>query len=86
MKENNEPNPQKIEPSILNIEDLRRQTLEVLDELRAGTMKHYVAKEFVNGVGKVIGSLKVSLEYAALRKETPLIPFLESDSKKALTE
>jgi hypothetical protein len=76
-------NPTLIEPSIKNIEDLRRQTLEVLDELRAGTMKHYTAKEFTNGVGKVIGSIKCELEYAALRREVPYIPFLHGLNREA---
>lgn len=41
------------------------------DPRRAGQVK-----EMTNAAGKVIGSLKLELEYATLRKELPNIAFL----------
>jgi hypothetical protein len=60
-----------------NIEQLRDQLLDVFLETRAGTTKHYVAKETTNTAGKILGSIKLELEYAAMRGEKPEIAFLD---------
>jgi hypothetical protein len=46
----------------------------------AGALKPKEAGELANVAGKMINSAKVQLEYYALRKETPSIKFLESDT------
>lgn len=60
-----------------NMTDARLETVKIFDELRAGGMKRADAKELNNTIGKIIGTTKVQLEYAALRKEAPEIPFLK---------
>lgn len=63
-----------------SIEDVREQLAEVFKDLRAGAIKHKDAAELNNSAGKIINSLKVELDYYALRKEKPNIKFL-SDGK-----
>lgn len=56
---------------------LRDELAEVFDQLKSGTIKPKDAGELANVAGKMINSAKVQLEYYALRKETPNIPFLK---------
>lgn len=49
--------------------------------LRAGTIKPSEAAELANIAGKMIKSAKVQVEYYALRKEAPTIPFLRQDDE-----
>jgi hypothetical protein len=57
--------------------ELRDELAKVFEELRNGTIKPKEAGELANVAGKMINSAKVQLEYHALRKTTPKIPFLE---------
>lgn len=57
-------------------EALRDELANVFSDLRAGKMKPGTAAELANVAGKMINSAKVQVEYYALRKETPNIPFL----------
>lgn len=57
--------------------ELRDELAEVFDQLKAGVIKPKEAGELANVAGKMINSAKVQLEYHALRKSTPDIPFLE---------
>lgn len=57
--------------------DLRNELAEVFDQLKSGQIKPKEAGELANVAGKMINSAKVQLEYHALRKTTPKIPFLE---------
>lgn len=59
-----------------NVIQLRNQLCQVFGELRDNSIRVPVAKELVNTAGKIINSVKLELEYAALRKETPVIEFL----------
>lgn len=59
-----------------NVIELRKELCTVFDELKDKSIRHQVAKELVNAAGKIINSVKLELEYAALRKETPVIEFL----------
>lgn len=54
---------------------LRNKLLEVFDQLGANKIQGGKAKEMSNAAGKIISSVKVQLEYAAQRKERPVIPF-----------
>lgn len=62
-----------------NVDELRGQLAEVFAQLRAGTIKPGEAAELANLAGKMIGSAKVQVEYYALRKEAPIIGFLETE-------
>jgi hypothetical protein len=61
-----------------NVDELRGQLAEVFAQLRAGTIKPVEAAELANLAGKMIGSAKVQIEYYVLRKEAPIIGFLET--------
>jgi hypothetical protein len=60
------------------ITDIRNDLVNVFNKLRDGTMEAKDAVEINNTAGKIIASAKVQLAYAALRGETPDIPFLQS--------
>lgn len=62
-----------------NVIELRNELCEVFDGIRNDTIKLGVAKELVNAAGKIINSVKLELEYAALRKEVPIVEFLGGD-------
>ena len=47
--------------------------------LRDGSVKSGDAAELANLAGKMINSAKAQVEYHALRKETPVISFLEEE-------
>lgn len=60
------------------ITDIRNDLINVFNKLRDGTMEAKDAVEINNTAGKIIASAKVQLAYAALKGETPDIPFLQS--------
>lgn len=60
-----------------NITALRNELLQVFDGLRSGKVKPAMAKEINNTAGKVIGTLKVQLEFHKLTTTKPTIKFLE---------
>lgn len=60
-----------------DITSLRNELLEVFDQLRSGKMKPAMAKEINNTAGKVIGSVKVQLEFCKLSGSKPEIKFLQ---------
>ena len=60
------------------ITDIRNDLINVFSKLRDGTMEAKDAVEINNTAGKIISSVKVQLAYAALKGETPDIPFLAS--------
>lgn len=63
-----------------NIRELRQNLSEVFSGLKSGKVNPVIAAEMNNTAGKMIGTVKVELEYAALRKEKPAIPFLDGTS------
>jgi hypothetical protein len=62
-----------------SVSKLRTVLLRVFHALMAGEMKEHNVKEINNAAGKAIATVKLQLEYAALRKEKPNIPFLDDD-------
>lgn len=60
-----------------NIVELRADLAKLFDEIKSGEVDCKKASEMNNTAGKIINSLKVELEYAALRKVEPSIKFLE---------
>lgn len=63
-----------------NAEELRNSLAAVFADLKAGKIKPSEAAELANISGKMIASAKVQVEYYALRKEAPMIPFLEQEA------
>lgn len=61
-----------------NSTELRTELVKVFDGLKNGTISPAIAGELNNSVGKIINSVKLDLEYAALRKEKPEIDFLKN--------
>lgn len=59
-----------------NSNELRIFGCEVLAELRNKELHANIGKEIYNGMGKVINSVRMELEYAHITKQTPKIPFL----------
>ena len=59
--------------------ELRAELAQVFAQLKAGEIKHAEAAELANLAGKMIASAKVQVEYAALRKDVPVIKFLQDD-------
>jgi hypothetical protein len=62
-----------------NIRDLRDGLLKVFMDLKNDTLEVRAASEMNNAAGKIVNTVKVQLEYSALRKEKPAIDFLEVD-------
>lgn len=60
-----------------SINELRDELLVLFSDIKNGTADVKAAAEMNNTAGKVINSVKVELEYAALRKVEPSIPFLD---------
>lgn len=61
-----------------NVEALRKELATVFEGLKSGEIKPKQAAEMNNTAGKMIQSVKVQLDYYALRKETPDIAFLKT--------
>jgi len=69
-----------------NIEELRDQLLDAYGWVKSDPRRANQVKEMANTAGKVIGTLKLQLEYALLRKEKPYIPFLGKTGGDAMLE
>lgn len=67
-----------------NVIELRNELCIVFDEIREGKVAAPKARELVNAAGKIINSVRLELEYAALRKEVPIIEFLGGDETPTL--
>ena len=65
-----------------NMNDVRERLAAVFAGLENGTIKPGEAAELSNVAGKMINSAKVQIEYYALRKEQPIITFLESSDER----
>lgn len=66
--------------SVSNIVELRRELVILFESIKTDEVSLPKAKELVNTAGKIINSVKVQLEYAYLRKETPVIEFLGGEA------
>ena len=64
-----------------NINEVRDELIEAFDMVKKDPRRVAQGKELGNIAGKIINSVKVQLEYAALRKERPEIPFLDVSKK-----
>lgn len=61
-----------------NIEELRNELLIAYDWVKTDPRRAGQVKEMVNAAGKVIGTLKVQLEYHTLNGTKQKIGFLET--------
>ncbi len=62
-----------------SIEELRQGLLDAYEWVKTDPRRANQVKEMTNAAGKIIGTLKVELEYAMLRGNKPLIEFLGGD-------
>mgnify|MGYP003530161833 CR=1 FL=1 len=77
MKQSDMRKPFATKAQTQNMTALRDRLLDVFDALGNAAIPPEQAKELANTAGKIINSAKAQLEYAALRKEDPNIPFLK---------
>ena len=63
-----------------NLDQVRDRLSTIFDQLESGEIDAKKAAEFANLAGKMINSAKVQVEYYALKKESPSIKFLDSQS------
>lgn len=59
-----------------DIHELREQLLDAYDMVKTDPRRANQVKEMANTAGKILGTIKLELEYAMLRGEKPVIPFL----------
>ena len=71
-------------PKPKDITDLRDQLLDMMDAVKADPRRANQAKEFFNGAGKVLASIKLELENHQMKGEEPNIAFLGKTSGKPL--
>ena len=67
-----------------DITELRDQLLNAFDMVKTDPRRANQVKEMVNAAGKIIGSVKMQLEYSLLRGEEPEIAFMGKGSGKAM--
>lgn len=59
-----------------NVTDLRNKLIIAYDGISSGTLPVGKARELAKAANNIIATAKMQLVYAALRRETPQIPFL----------
>lgn len=59
-----------------NITEVRKELCDVFSRLKSGDMSPKTAVEINNCAGKIINSVKLELDFYALTKEAPDIPFI----------
>jgi hypothetical protein len=62
-----------------NIEELRDQLLDTYEAVKDDPAMVEQCREMTNCAGKIINTVKIQLEYALLRAETPVIDFMGGD-------
>lgn len=60
-----------------NIAELRNELAAVFADLKSGKLAPATATEMNNAAGKMIATVKLQLEHAALRKEKPDMAWLK---------
>lgn len=63
-----------------NITELREQLLDAFDWVKSDARRANQVKEMANTAGKVLGTIKLQMEYAMLKGEEPDIPFIGKTS------
>lgn len=67
-----------------NIQELRAELLEAYQWVKTDPRRANQVKEMANTAGKIIGTIKLEMEYSMLRNEEPDIPFLGKTSGRPL--
>lgn len=62
-----------------NIKELVHSLAELFEKIESGQVDVKLAGEMNNTAGKIINAQKVQLEYAALKKVSPSIEFLDDE-------
>jgi len=65
-----------------DIKELRDALADVFTKLQNDKIEQEKAASLTNCAGKIIGTLRVEIEYAALHEEKPDIKFLEGETKR----
>jgi hypothetical protein len=66
-----------------NITELRDNLTSLYADLKSGAIEPKMATEMNNTAGKIIGTLKVELDYAEQRKVMPSIAFLDKSDDQS---
>lgn len=61
-----------------NVHEMRRELVAIFSGVKANTLDLKKAAEMNNTIGKMLGTLKVELAYAALTGRKPNIPFISA--------
>lgn len=67
-----------------NVHELIQNLSSVFEDLKAGAIKPSEADSLANLAGKMISASKVQVDYYTLRKEKPVIDFLDASSSKQI--
>lgn len=67
-----------------DINDLRDQLLDAFESVQKDARRVNQVKEQVNAAGKILGTVKIQMEYSMLKGEEPEIPFMGKTSGKEL--
>ena len=67
-----------------NITELRNDLLESFEKVKKDPRRLAQAAELANTAGKIIGSIKLEMEYSLMRNEEPEIKFLGEGSGRPL--
>lgn len=59
-----------------NVVELRDDLAKIFEELKNGKIKPEKAAQMTNCAGKIIGTLRVEMEYSDRREEKPDIKFM----------
>lgn len=71
-------------PKPSDINELRDQLLDAFEMVKTDPRRANQVKEMTNAAGKVLGTIKAQLEYAAMKGEEPEIPFLGKTSGRPI--
>ncbi len=69
-----------------NIDDLRQFLIDELKKVSSGESTPAAANAMANIGGKVMQSVKMTLEYCRMTGQTPYIPFIKSLGKKEIAD
>ena len=67
-----------------DIAELRDQLLDAFEWVKGDPRRVNQVKEMTNAAGKIIGSLKIQIEYSVMRSEEPEIGFMGKSTGKPL--
>ncbi len=70
---------------INTIKDLSEDLIECYKDLRSGGLSEKSAKEISNMAGKILGSLKIRLEYEIYKPTIGQISFLETEENEIIS-